>query len=66
MVNRTPEPNQIFNILLESLQNLHLSPRSILEIPVMFCPTQMQKYNVNLVVLAKREAQMSWLEPESK
>lgn len=66
MVNKTPEPNQIFNILLESLQNLHLSPRSILEIPVMFCPTEMKKYNVNLVVLAKREAQMSWLEPESK
>jgi hypothetical protein len=32
----------------------------------MFCPDEMKKYSLNLIVSAKREAQMSWLEPESK
>lgn len=55
-----------FNILLNSLENVHVSPRAILDIPIVFTPMQMKRYNVNLVVSARREARMNWAEQTTK
>lgn len=54
----------MFSILLENMKNVHMSPKSILDIPVLFNPTEMKKYNLKLVVIARREGLKSWEEPE--
>ena len=60
------EDMPVLNILLENLKNVHMSPKSILDIPVLFNPSEMKKYNVRLVVTARREGQKSWQEPVPK
>ncbi len=52
------------NILLETVKGVHMSPRSILDIPVLFNPTEMRRYDAKLLVVARREGDRSWLEPE--
>ena len=62
-----PDSNPIFNILLGSLKNIHMNPKSILDIPVFFNPTEMKQYSLKLAIAARREGQTSWIEPsESK
>lgn len=58
------EANQghIFNILIDTLMNLHVSPKSTLDIPIIFTPSELKRYDINLVVTARREARMSWVE----
>lgn len=59
------DENSVFSILLENLKNVYMSPKSILDIPVLYNPSEMNKYDINLVVNARREGRMSWVEPES-
>ncbi len=56
--------SQTLNILLETVKRVHMSPKSILDIPVLFNPTEMKRYNIKLVVTARREGDKSWQEPE--
>ena len=58
--------NQVFNILLDKLQNLHVGPRGVLDIPIVFTPNELRRYDVRLIVSARREARMSWIEQDSK
>ncbi len=56
----------MFNILLNNFQNLHVTPRGVLDIPISFSPDELRKFDVNLVVTARREARMNWAEKDSK
>ena len=58
--------NQVFNILLDKLQNLHVGPRGVLDIPIVFTPNELRRYDVRLIVSARREARMSWIEQDPK
>ena len=60
------EDTLIFNIILKTMQNIHVRPKGTLDIPIVFTPKELRKYEVNLVVSARREARMSWIEPESR
>ena len=66
IIQNEHETNPIFSILLENLKNVNVSPKSILDIPVLFNPTEMKKEKINLVVSARREGNSSWEEPEPK
>jgi hypothetical protein len=56
----------VFNLLLNSLDNIHMPPKASLDIPIVFSPVELRSYNVNLVVSARREARMSWNEKETR
>lgn len=58
-----PDSNPIFNILLSNLKNIHMNPKSILDIPIFYNPAEMNQYNLKLVITARREGQTSWIDP---
>ena len=58
--------SQVFNILLDNLQNIHVGPKAVLDIPVVFTPNELKRFEVSLVVTARREARMSWIEQDPK
>lgn len=51
-----------FNILLNKFENVHVSPRGILDIPIVFSPNELKSYNVYLIITARREGRMNWAE----
>jgi hypothetical protein len=51
---------------LDKLQNLHVGPRGVLDIPIVFTPNELRRYDVRLIVSARREASMSWIEQDPK
>lgn len=55
---------QVFNILLDRLQSVHVGPKAVLDIPIVFTPNELRRYEVSLVVTARREARMSWIEQD--
>jgi hypothetical protein len=55
-----------FNILLNNLENVHVSPKAILDIPIVFSPSEMRRFNLNLIITARREARMNWAEQAAK
>lgn len=60
------DERSVFNILLNKFENVHVSPKGILDIPIVFSPNELKCYNVNLVVTARREGRMNWIEQEPK
>lgn len=58
--------NRVFNILLDKLQSLHVGPRGVLDIPIVFTQNELRRYDVKLIVSARREARMSWVEQDPK
>ena len=58
--------SQVFNILLDNLQSIHVAPKAVLDIPVVFTPNELKRFEVSLVVTARREARMSWIEQDPK
>lgn len=57
---------QVINVLLNSLQNLHVPPKGALDIPISFSPDELRQFNYNLLITARREARMSWVEKDPK
>lgn len=55
-----------FNILLNGLENVLVEAKSILDIPIVFTPTEMKRFNVNLIVTATRGEKLSWEENDSE
>lgn len=50
-----------FNILLNNLENVYVEAKSVLDIPIVYTPTEMKRHNVNLIVSARRsDADMNW------
>ena len=58
--------NQVYNILLDKLQNIHVSPKAMLDIPILFTPNDLKRFDAFMVVTARREARMSWSEQDSR
>jgi hypothetical protein len=56
----------VFNLLLNSLESIHMPPKGSLDIPIVFSPVELRAYNINLVVSARREARMSWNEKDNR
>ena len=53
-----------FNILLNNLENICINSKSSLDIPIVFTPSEMKRYNINLVIASRREAGMNWIEKD--
>jgi len=49
-----------FTLLLKSQRNVALGPRSSLQIPITFAPTEMRTYQARCSVLARREDGLMW------
>jgi hypothetical protein len=58
--------NQVYNILLDKLQNIHVPPKEMLDIPILFTPNDLKRFDAFMVVTARREARMSWVEQDSR
>ncbi|CAF0834043.1 unnamed protein product [Brachionus calyciflorus] len=56
------DERSVFNILLSKFENVHVSPKAILDIPIVFSPNELKSYNVFLIVTARREGRMNWVE----
>jgi hypothetical protein len=55
-----------FNILIDNLKDILVPARSILDIPITYRPTEMKRYNTNLVVTARQAAGMSWSDNDTR
>jgi hypothetical protein len=51
-----------FKIPWDNVKSVHVAPLSLLEIPIIFTPNELKRYNVRLTVTAKREGRMSWVD----
>lgn len=50
-----------FNILLNNLENVRVEAKSVLDIPIVYTPTEMKRHAISLVVEARRgEDEYSW------
>lgn len=62
LIKLNDDEHSPFNILLNKFENVHVSPRGILDIPIVFSPNELKSYNVYLIITARREGRMNWAE----
>jgi hypothetical protein len=64
-VEENPE-NPVFNILMNSMESVHVPPKAALDIPIVFSPIELKSYKLSLAISTRREARMSWDEKNKK
>jgi hypothetical protein len=57
---------KVFNLLLDSLENVKIPSKGTLDIPIMFTAKELRRYNVNLIINTKRDLNQSWNDSDSK
>ncbi|KAH9504693.1 Cilia- and flagella-associated protein 47 [Bulinus truncatus] len=60
MFDGLPAPDSAFRLLLKHTNGLHLAPKSTLEIPISFAPTEMLNYKAFCTVAIRKEDGQQW------